>query len=70
MASVISKMPGKIVQVKVKVGDQVKEGQELCMIEAMKMQMPVMSPQDGVVSEIKVAAGQGVKKGDVLIELK
>ena len=70
MASVISQMPGKIVEIKVKPGDKVTEGQELCVIEAMKMQMPVMSAHNGSVKEVKVEVGQGVKKGDVLVEIE
>jgi biotin carboxyl carrier protein len=69
MANINSSMPGKITEIKVKVGDTVTKGQELCTIEAMKMQMPVTSPQDGTVSDIKVAIGQSVKKGDPLIVL-
>ena len=70
MASVVSQMPGKIVEIKVKAGDTVAEGQELCVIEAMKMQMPVMSAHNGSVKEVKVEVGQGVKKGDVLVEIE
>ena len=69
MGSVISQMPGRIVELKVNVGDKVAKGQELCVIEAMKMQMPVMSPHDGVVGEIKVEIGQGIKKGDTIMDL-
>jgi len=69
MAAIVSSMPGRVVDIKVKVGEVVTQGQELCIIEAMKMQMPVNSPQNGKVSDIKVEVGQGIKKGDVLIEL-
>ncbi len=69
MAAIVSSMPGRVVDIKVKVGEAVTQGQELLVIEAMKMQMPVNSPQNGEVSDIKVEVGQGIKKGDVLIEL-
>lgn len=69
MAAIVSSMPGRVVDIKVKVGEAVTQGQELLVIEAMKMQMPVKSPQNGKVSDIKVEVGQGIKKGDVLIEL-
>ena len=69
MAAIVSSMPGRIVDIKVKVGEAVTQGQELLVIEAMKMQMPVKSPQNGKVSDIKVEVGQGIKKGDVLMEL-
>ena len=70
MAAIIASMPGRVIEVKVKVGDEVKHGQEVCVIEAMKMQIPTKSNQNGVVKEIKVAVGQAVAKGAVLIELE
>jgi len=70
MTAIVSTMPGKVTDIKVKVGEEVTEGQELLVIEAMKMQMPVKSPQNSKVSDIKVEIGQGIKKGDVIIELE
>jgi len=69
MTTILAPMPGKVTDIKVKVGEEVTEGQELLIIEAMKMQMPVKSPQNSKVSDIKVEIGQGIKKGDVMIEL-
>jgi len=69
MAAIVASMPGRVVAIKVKVGDEVTQGQELCIIEAMKMQMPVNSPQNGKVSDIKVEVGQVTRKGAVLMEL-
>lgn len=69
MAAIVSSMPGRVVAIKVKVGDEVTQGQELCIIEAMKMQMPVKSPQNSKVIDIKVEVGQGIKKGDIVMEL-
>ncbi len=62
-----SKMPGKVMEVKVKAGDAVKKGDMLLILEAMKMKNPVPSPQDGVVKEVKVEAGSRVKAGDVMM---
>ena len=45
-------MPGKILEVLVKVGDQVKEDDEILMLEAMKMENPIYAPADGTVKEI------------------
>ena len=70
MVAIIASMPGRVVDIKVKAGDRVEPGQELCTIEAMKMQMPVASPQNGVVKEIRVMVGQSVTKGGVLMELE
>jgi len=53
----------------VKPGDSVKEGQVLVILEAMKMEIEIPSPQDGVVSEVKVAVGQPVENGQVLVVL-
>jgi len=47
-------MEGKIVAIKVKVGDKVGDDHEVAVMEAMKMEMPVISPADGVVKEILV----------------
>jgi len=61
-----SKMPGKIDDVKVKAGDQVKKGDVVVILEAMKMKTPLPAPQDGVVKELKVAAGDRVNAGQLL----
>lgn len=59
-------MPGKIVSVKVGVGDRVGYRDVLCILEAMKMENEIMAPGGGVVKEVKVADGQDVSYGDVL----
>lgn len=64
-----SPMPGKIVSVKATVGEQVKAGDTLCVLEAMKMENEVVAPEDGIVSEVLVSAGQSVESGDVLVRL-
>jgi biotin carboxyl carrier protein len=60
-------MTGKIVSVRVKKGDQVKQGQALCVIEAMKMENEISAPKAGVVHEVSVSEGTPVNEGDVLI---
>jgi len=59
-------MPGKIVSVKVGVGDRVGYRDVLCILEAMKMENEIMASGGGVVKEVKVAEGQDVSYGDVL----
>ena len=59
-------IPGKIVSVNVNAGDAVEEDQELCALQSMKMQNPILSPVDGKVVEVKVDAGQTVETGDVM----
>jgi len=57
---------GKILSVDVKAGDQVKEGDILCLLESMKMENPIVAPVSGTVAKIAVAADQTVKPGDLI----
>ncbi|MDP2952042.1 MAG: biotin/lipoyl-containing protein [Chloroflexota bacterium] len=59
-------MPGKIIKVSVKPGAKVEEGSELCILESMKMENPILAPVSGTIKEVKVAAGQMVKAETVL----
>jgi len=59
-------MAGKIIDVKVKTGDQVQEDDELFTLEAMKMEMPIVAPEAGTVKDVKVEAGQAVEAEQVL----
>lgn len=64
---VVAPLPGNVLSLNVKVGDEVKEGDVLLIIEAMKMENEVVAPQDGTVSAIVVAAGQMVETGEELM---
>ena len=57
---------GKIMSVTVKVGDTVKEEDEICILESMKMENPILAPVDGTIVEIGVGPDQVVKPGDML----
>ena len=57
---------GKIVSVNVKVGDAVKEGDVLCVLESMKMENPILAPVDGAIIEVGVAVEQVVKPGETI----
>jgi methylmalonyl-CoA decarboxylase len=59
-------MVGKIVSVSVKVGDKIKEDDQVAVLEAMKMEMPVVAPITGTVKEIRVAPGQEVEAEAVI----
>ncbi|MCX5816067.1 MAG: acetyl-CoA carboxylase biotin carboxyl carrier protein subunit [Proteobacteria bacterium] len=59
-------MVGKIVNVLVKIGDKVEEDDQIATLEAMKMEMPIVSPSSGVIKEIMVSAGQEVDADTVL----
>ncbi len=63
---VVAPMPGKIIALKVAVGDSVKNGQEILVMEAMKMHNPVLAGSDGVIKELLVKAGDPVQAGTVL----
>lgn len=64
-----SPIPGNILDIKVKTGDQVKAGEVLCVLEAMKMENDITAPQDGTVANVAVAVGNSVDTGDLLFLL-
>jgi pyruvate carboxylase subunit B len=67
--SITAPMPGLIVDVTCKAGDKVKAGQQVVVLEAMKMQNPLNAPIDGEVKNIYVKAGDSVAVGQVLIDI-
>ena len=62
-------MPGKIVRILVSVGDEVKAGQEILVIEAMKMQNELKAPHDGRVTAIEVKENDSVNAGAALAKI-
>jgi biotin carboxyl carrier protein len=62
-------MPGTILKISANVGDSVKRGQPLVVLEAMKMENDIVSPVDGRVASINVAQGDSVNAGDMLASL-
>ena len=67
---VASPMPGTILDVKVNVGDSVKKGQVLFILEAMKMENEIMAGVDGVITSVGVTKGAAVQSGDMLCTIK
>jgi len=65
-----SAMPGRVVNVLVAVGDEVKADQGIIVVEAMKMENEVKAPKAGKIVEVKVAAGQAVEKGQLMIVIE
>ena len=63
-------MPGVILEVNVKAGDKVARGQQVAILDAMKMHNVIGAPRDGVIGEVCVAAGQSVGHGDVIVTFK
>ncbi len=68
MAQEIVEVPitGKIISVNVKPGDQVQEGDVICILESMKIVNPILAPVDGTIGEIGVSAEQVVKPGETI----
>ncbi|GHA34589.1 hypothetical protein GCM10007103_15050 [Salinimicrobium marinum] len=62
-------MPGLILDVNVKEGEKVKEGDYLLVLEAMKMENSLTAPRDGIVKSVTVKVGQTVEKNQLLIEM-
>ena len=70
MASqVVAPMPGKVIEVMVKAGDQVAEDQPVVMLEAMKIEMPIVAESGGTVAEVLVEPGQTVESEQVLVKI-
>jgi biotin carboxyl carrier protein len=68
--TVVAPMPGLVVKVEVEVGQAVKAGQGVIVVEAMKMENELKAPSDGVVAKIEVQPGQTVDKGATLLVLE
>lgn len=69
MKQVAAMMAGIVVEVLVRPGDTISEGQDVVILESMKMQLPVASNLSGTITEIKVASGDFVNEGDPLVVL-
>ncbi|TET94505.1 MAG: acetyl-CoA carboxylase biotin carboxyl carrier protein subunit [Desulfobacteraceae bacterium] len=70
MSDVTAPMAGKVIDVKVNVGDTVNEDDDLIILEAMKMEMPIVAPTSGTVKEIKCKKGDSVGADDVLVVIE
>jgi biotin carboxyl carrier protein len=66
--SVLAPIPGVIVSVAVQPGAEVAVGQELCVLEAMKMKSPIRAPRAGTIKAVRVSVGQQVKHREVLVD--
>jgi biotin carboxyl carrier protein len=64
-----SPLPGTVTKILVKAGDQVKNGDTVMILEAMKMETPVAADKDGVIASVDVAVGAVVAEGDVLVTI-
>ncbi len=69
MKQVKSEMAGTLLELKVKVGDAVRSGQEVAIVESMKMEVPLVSNAAGSVANILKGVGDFINDGDVVLEL-
>ncbi len=67
MKEIIATMAGTVLNILVANGDHVSGGQEVLILESMKMEIPIESETDGLIKEVKVSIGDFVNEGDVLI---
>jgi propionyl-CoA carboxylase alpha chain len=63
----VARMPGKVIELRVQVGDAVTAGQTLVVLEAMKMEHPMRAIEDGVVTEVRIVLGEQVESGALLL---
>jgi biotin carboxyl carrier protein len=63
-------MPGLILEINIKVGQEVNENSTLLILEAMKMENSITSPRDGIIKSISVSKGDAVEKNQLLIEFE
>ena len=70
MSEITAPMGGKVIEVKVKAGDAVNEGDEVVIIEAMKMELPVVATESGTVKDVRCNKGDAVEAESVLVVLE
>ncbi|MCK5836321.1 MAG: biotin attachment protein [Desulfobacula sp.] len=64
-----AQLPGNVYEIQFAVGDQVREGETMVILEAMKMETPVIAPRNGIINSIEVVKGQTVQLGQVLLTI-
>ncbi|MDR7319134.1 acetyl-CoA carboxylase biotin carboxyl carrier protein subunit [Brevibacillus nitrificans] len=69
MSKIVASMAGNVWKVLVQPGDAVVEGQDVVILESMKMEIPIAAESSGTVKEVKVGEADFVNEGDVLVEL-
>jgi len=70
VTEIMAPMGGKVIDVKVSVGDSINEDAEVIILEAMKMELPIVATSSGTVKEIKVNKGDAVEADAVLVVLE
>ncbi|MBE7048167.1 MAG: biotin/lipoyl-binding protein [Ruminococcaceae bacterium] len=67
--TITAPMPGTILRINTKAGDNVKAGDAVVVLEAMKMENEIVAPQDGTIASVNVSQGAAVNNGDVLVTM-
>ncbi len=62
-------IPGLVTQILVSVGDKIRKGDKVCILEAMKMENEIFAPVDGILKIIHTSAGNALEKGDIILEI-
>jgi len=70
MSEVKASMAGNMWKINVNVGDQVESGEDVAILESMKMEIPITAESSGTVKEIKVNEGEFINEGDVIVVLE
>ncbi|BCJ86143.1 acetyl-CoA carboxylase biotin carboxyl carrier protein subunit [Effusibacillus dendaii] len=70
MNQVLASMAGNVWKVLVQAGDQIEAGQEVVILESMKMEIPIEAETAGTVKAVKVQEGDFVNEGDLLVEFE
>ena len=66
---ILAEMVANVIVVEVAVGDAVEAGDPVCLLESMKMEIPVLAERPGTIADVKVVPGDVVSEGDVLVVL-
>ncbi|MCU0155638.1 acetyl-CoA carboxylase biotin carboxyl carrier protein subunit [Bacillus safensis] len=69
MKTVTIQMAGNLWKLLVKQGDEVQKGQEVAILESMKMEIPIVAEESGIISKVHKTEGEFVDEGEVLLEL-
>ncbi|MFM1650482.1 acetyl-CoA carboxylase biotin carboxyl carrier protein subunit [Brevibacillus sp. B_LB10_24] len=70
MKNITANMAGTVLSLLVQAGDTVSSGQDVILLESMKMEVPIQAQADGKIAEVKVSAGDFVNEGDVILVLE
>lgn len=70
MNQIVANMAGSVWKILVSVGDRLEEGQEVVILESMKMEIPIEAEKEGKVVEIAISEGDFVNEGDVLLKIE